>query len=257
MAGSRGTPDWKGWLDRWDEQQESFNPRREERFGMMFDVLEATLSRRFRVLDLGSGPGSLAARLVRRFPTARVVAVDYDPVVLRVGREALRPLRRRIAWIDADLGAPDWIGKLPLRRFDAALSTTALHWLRPARLRALYRDLGRLIRPGGVLLNGDYLPWGPDRPKLRAVAERVRKTRFAGASIRSEWAGWNRWWRDIEREPALRAEFRERRARFAKPHGQSGEPSVEVHERALRQAGFREVAVIWQDFENRVVLGLR
>jgi hypothetical protein len=34
-------------------------------------------------------------------------------------------------------------------------------------------------------------------------------------------------------------------------------PSFDVHEAALRDAGFREVGVIWQRFDNRVLLGVR
>src|SRR2546422_10781828 len=96
------------WLARWDLQQESYNPSRERRFNAMFDVLGANLPRRFTAIDLGCGLGSLTARLLRRFPAARVVAVDFDPVILRVGQRALRDLSRRIAWVDADLGARRW-----------------------------------------------------------------------------------------------------------------------------------------------------
>src|SRR5437867_12833692 len=129
MARTPREPDWKGLLASWDRQQESFNPDRERRFDVMFEVLRARLPRRFTALDLGCGPGSLTARLLRRFPAARVVAVDFDPVVLRVGRGALRGFGRRIMWVDANLGARGWTTAVPLRRFDAAVSTTALHWL--------------------------------------------------------------------------------------------------------------------------------
>jgi SAM-dependent methyltransferase len=249
-------PDWKGWLDRWDRQQESFNPDRERRFQAMLDVLEAWLPKRFTALDLGSGPGSLSQRLLRRFPRARVVAVDYDPVVLRLGREALASLRRRITWVDANIGKAGWPKQLPVQRVDAAVSTTALHWLQPAALRRCYRDLGRLIRRGGVLLNGDILPWGPDRPTLRKLAEKVRATRLGGKSLQSEWTPWQAWWSAIEKVPALRAEVDERRSRSSE-HPPEWPISLSDHAKALRRAGFREVEVIWQDFENRILLGVR
>ncbi len=117
------------------------------------------MGRRFTALDLGSGPGSLSARLLRRFPRGRSVAVDYDPVSLRVGQGALGSSGGRLQWVDARLGHPGWTERLPRRRYDAALSTTALHWLTAPALGRLYRDLHGLLRPGGVLLNGDHLPW--------------------------------------------------------------------------------------------------
>lgn len=222
----------------------------------MFDVLEAFLPARFAALDLGCGPGSLSARLLRRFPQARVLAVDFDPVVLRVGRGALGTVRGRLTWIDANLSEPGWTDLLPRVRFDAALSTTALHWLGPASLRRLYRELAGLLRPRGVFLNGDVLPWDPNRRALRRLSEKVRAVRFSGKSLQSEWKPWERWWRDIRRVSALRDEFREREARLSQ-HPETEPTSIGVHARALRRAGFRVVDVVWQDFDNRILLGLR
>jgi SAM-dependent methyltransferase len=256
MAQRGRGPDWKKWLERWDRQQESFNPDRERRFEAMFDVLDAWLPDRFTAIDLGCGPGSLSQRLLRRFPKAHVVAVDFDPVALRLGRESLASLRPRITWVDADIGKEGWTKQLPLRRVDAAVSTTALHWLRPEALRRLYRDLGRLIRRGGVFLNGDILPWGPDRRTLRRLADEVRATRFGGKSLQSEWGPWRAWWSAIEKVPALRTEFDERRARSSE-HPPEWPSSLSIHARALRQAGFREVEVVWQDFENRILFAVR
>jgi trans-aconitate methyltransferase len=34
------------------------------------------------VLDLGCGPGSLAGRLAARLPTAEIIGLDQDPVLL-------------------------------------------------------------------------------------------------------------------------------------------------------------------------------
>ncbi len=250
-------PDWHRWLDRWDRQQESFNPNREAKFSLMFDVLQAELPRRFTALDLGSGPGSLSIRLLRRFPRARVVAVDLDPVVLQVGQGALGHARGRLTWVEGDLGHAGWTRGLPVSRVDAALSTTALHWLDPPRLRQLYRDLYRLLRPGGVFLNGDYLPWDAAQTGLSALARRVARVRQGGRSLRAEWGPWREWWRAVEREPALREALRRRKSRLPLRHPATHHASVEVHERALRRAGFHEVAVVWEEFEDRILFARR
>jgi trans-aconitate methyltransferase len=55
-------------LARWDRQQEGYIKEREERFEIMFDVLEATLGDKFTVIDAACGPGSLSRRLLDRFP---------------------------------------------------------------------------------------------------------------------------------------------------------------------------------------------
>ena len=79
---------WQGWLERWDAQQRTYVPEREERFAVIADVVAAVAGDRPRVLDLGCGPGSLSLRLLDRLPGASVVAVDADPVLLTLGRRA-------------------------------------------------------------------------------------------------------------------------------------------------------------------------
>lgn len=249
-------PSWRALLRSWDDQQESFNRLRERRFTMMFDALEASVPKRFTALDLGSGPGSLSVRLLRRFPGARVIAVDYDPVTLRIGRGALGTFGGRLTWVDAKLGAPGWTERLPRGKADAALSTTALHWLPEAHLVRFYRDLGGRLRRGGVFLNGDHLPWDERSRGLSRLAEKMRRLRSPTTMHGNEWKAWETWWASAERIPALRPYFEERGRRSAH-HPRHGETSLTVHEEALRRAGFRDIGVIWQYLSNRVLFARR
>jgi len=252
----RNATGWARWYRRWEAQQESFNPTREARFTAMLDVLAATQPARFTALDLGCGPGPLSVRLLRRFPRARAVAIDHDPVVLAVGRGAWGSFGGRLRWVDADLGRPGWAKELPVRRCDAAVSTTALHWLTDRALGRFYRELARALRPGGVFLNGDRLPWGSDRPDLARLAEQVRRVRTRGAKLDDEWAGWRAWWAAAEADPALGSLFPERERRQSQ-HPQHGDARLSTHLRALRRAGFRRADVLWRDLENCVLYARR
>jgi ubiquinone/menaquinone biosynthesis C-methylase UbiE len=123
----------------------------------MLNLLGVYLPKKFTALDLGSGHGSMSFRLLRRFPRARVVAVDFDPVLLKIGKESSKEYARRIAWVDADIGTAGWASHLPSPRFDAVVSSTAIRWLDKTRLRRLYGDLSKILRRGGIFLNGDVL----------------------------------------------------------------------------------------------------
>lgn len=254
MPRPRPRVSWKALLRRWDEQQEAYLPWRERRFRAMLDVLEATIGRSGRVLDLGCGPGSLSLRILRRFPRMRVVAVDYDPVVLRIGQGALGSFGGRLTWVDAKIGSSGWTRYLPRGKFDAVVSTTALHWLTPPSLRRLYRDLYPLLRSKGVFLNGDRIPWGAKDPEMRRLARRVsklwrlRKVNAPGA--------WRRWWTDTARVPELAASFAEHRRRQAQ-HPKVQTPPLDDQIRALRRAGFRTATVVWQIVEDRVLFAWR
>ncbi len=231
-------------------------PTREARFNALLDVAEASLPPAFTAVDLGCGPGPLSIRLLRRFPRARCVAVDHDPVVLRIGEGSWGSFGGRLRWVDADLGRGSWRELLPFRRFDLAVSTTALHWLPAPRLGTCYRELGRALRPGGVFLNGDHLPWGPASPALDRLADRVRRVRWRGRRDVDTWAPWREFWASAERDPELGALFPERRRRHSQ-HPRHGDAPLGAHTRALRRAGFGTVEVLWRDLANGILYARR
>jgi SAM-dependent methyltransferase len=247
--------DWQGWLDRWDAQQRTYVPEREERFAVIADVVAAVAGDRPRVLDLGCGPGSLALRLLDRLPAAEVVAVDADPVLLALGRHACAG-RAAPAWVDADLRGPDWPAALPPGRYDAAVSTTALHWLPASRLPAFYAQVAGLLRPNGVFVDGDHFGRGADQPGLAALDKALHAARDERmpAPPGEDWEGW---WAALAREPELAEAFAER-ARRRHEHPSADESSrYRTHRDALRAAGFAEVGTVWQQATDHVLVALR
>lgn len=254
--------DARTWIDRWDAQQQSFLPDREERFTALIDALEECARRPDPlVLDLGCGPGSLGTRLLRRIPAARIVAIDADPLLLALGRSALSgqtgSAGGSLRFADLDLRAPGWTAALGLDRpADAAVSTTALHWLPPDTLAAMYAEVATVLRPGGLMLNGDHLTEdktaAPTLARLgRALNEREERRREPIAET------WDGWWDAVTADPAFAEEVAERARRT---HGgeHHGSPSglLSVHVDALRAAGFAEVGTIWQHGDNRVLCGV-
>src|SRR5512135_395102 len=146
MPGETPNLNWHEWMQRWDKQQSGYLPDREQRFTAMLDVLEALLPERFVTLDLASGPGSISQRLLNRFPLARSVALDFDPVLLLLGQKVLGDMQGRLRWVEADLRDATWHTLLGEEQVDAVLSTTALHWLTPGTLVQVYHQLGKLVR---------------------------------------------------------------------------------------------------------------
>ena len=250
--------DWKRWLERWDAQQTGYVPQREERFRVMLDVLDAVLPDEFVALDLACGPGAISRRLLERFPGARCVAIDMDPVMLALGQGALGTYDGRLRWVDADLAAPGWVDLAGEVQVDAALSTTALHWLSGPDLVELYRRLAALIRPGGLFLNGDNMDFGPRLPTLQRLAEDARNRDWSDAGFAArgiETA--EQWWDALGAEPSMAALIAERTRRLASKERPAWAPTLDLHVAALRDAGFREAATIWQSGTDRVLVAVR
>ncbi|MFY1697396.1 class I SAM-dependent methyltransferase [Solwaraspora sp. WMMA2101] len=243
-------------LDLWDTQQEAYVAHRENRFQAMRDVLRLHLGDRpATVLDLACGPGALTDRVLTELPAARCVAVDYDPMLLRIAAAALTDHGDRADVRDLDLVADDWADRLGVDTVDAVVSSTALHWLSPAQLLAVYTAAARLLRPGGILLNADHLRYGPDAPTRQAVAQRhdeqTQLAGFAAGALR-----YDTWHTEAAQVPALAALTAERQRRFADRPRQPDAP-LEFHLAALRTAGFAEVGTVWQYLDDYVVFARR
>ena len=247
------------WITRWDRQQEGYVPDREDRFTTMIDAVDLAAGRPDpQVIDLGCGPGSLSVRLLERLPGATVVAVDSDPLLLGLGRAAYDGTAG-LRFAELDLRAPGWAQRLGVDRpADAAVSTTALHWLRPEELRAVYAELATVLRPGGVLLDGDHLSVDDTAPALaeleRAVYERRTARRF-GADRPEDWGDW---WAALAADPEI-AELATRRGADSDGSGHHGSPSglLSTHVEALRAAGFGEIGTLWQHGNDRVLCAVK
>jgi len=248
----------RAWIERWDTQQQGYLPDREDRFTALIDAVAAAAGRPDPlVLDLGCGPGSLAVRLLRQIPAATVVGIDADPLTLALGRAAWRDLPG-LRFADADLRSPGWSADLGLdRQPDAAVSTTALHWLSGPALTAVYRELAGLLRPGGVLLNGDHMAAEESEPTLlrlgRELIEREEQRRFPAGQPET----WTDWWAAAAADPALGPLVARRAERLVEAeHGGSAAGRFSVQAGALRSAGFAEVGTLWQRGENRLLCGV-
>jgi SAM-dependent methyltransferase len=248
------------WIGRWDAQQQRYMPDREERFTALIDAVAEGAGRDDPlVLDLGCGPGSLSVRLLDRIPGATVIGVDADPLLLTLARAAWAG-RPGLRFAGHDLRDAGWAAALGLDRpADAAVSTTALHWLTPDALAAVYAEVATVLRPGGLLLDGDHLAedetTAPALFRLgRALVEREvqRHPPAVGAET------WADWWAAARADPALAGLAAQRDTmRLDSEHHGSPAGRLAVHVEALRKAGFAEVGTLWQRGDNRLLCAVR
>ena len=100
-------------------------------------------------LDLGCGDGRLADLIMVARPSLRrVVALDVSPPMLARARERFAD-DPRVEVVEHDLAEP----LEDLGRFDAVVAGFAIHHVTDERKQALYGEVARLLRPGGVFVN--------------------------------------------------------------------------------------------------------
>lgn len=128
----------------WGHSEKSYRKR----------VLElGGVARGNHVLDVGCGTGTLAiAAKQLTGPQGRVVGVD--PSVEMIARARAKAARQRssIEFIEAPAQ------ELPFETatFDVILSTTVIHCLPEADRKCCFKEMARLIKPGGRLLLVDF-----------------------------------------------------------------------------------------------------
>jgi ubiquinone/menaquinone biosynthesis C-methylase UbiE len=177
----------------------------------VLDRLDGALDGRpLRLLDVGSGTGTLSLAALQRWPEAQVDAIDASREMVAATQSGAAQLPGAAARFRAVTAFADAL-PFPDDTFDAVVSSFVLQ-LVPNRFRAL-REIRRVLRPGGLLA---YVTWVSDTRRWKAddILD------------------------DLLDELALPDEDDEGPARAA---GAGDLPSVDSAAAGLRRAGFRDV----------------
>jgi tRNA threonylcarbamoyl adenosine modification protein (Sua5/YciO/YrdC/YwlC family) len=120
------------------------------------ELVDASGSGARRILELGTGTGETARRLLARHPDASLLGVDESEAMLAAAREALAS--ERVELRVARLEEP-----LPDERFDLVASALAVHHLEDRDKARLFARVARVLEPGGRFVLADLVvPADPD-----------------------------------------------------------------------------------------------
>ncbi len=255
MGFARGAGWADTWQRSWDRLEADYVPDRELRIRALLDVVDAITGPASTVLDLACGTGTVTCRLLDRFPAARSIAVDVDPVLLTIA-SATFARDDRVRVVDTDLRDPAWMEAVPEPQVDAVLTATALHWLPEKAVQRVYSDLARLVRPGGVVAHAEQMPL-VELPRLGAGLAEVERKRQVGTHA-GDRVAWDRWWEEAARDPVLRSAAAQRRTTFASSYPtEEFSPPASWHVATLRAVGFAEADVVWRSGTGAVVAAIR
>jgi tRNA (cmo5U34)-methyltransferase len=114
-----------------------------------------------RILDLGTGTGETAKRVLARQPEASIVLLDSSREMLEAAR-GLLPEGRIEQVLLQRLEDP-----LPPGPFDLVVSALAVHHLESGDKQALFRRVGEVLAPRGLFVLADVIV--PDISELATI----------------------------------------------------------------------------------------
>ena len=141
----------------WESTAMEKRPWRVEFFEAFVSEIQQT-SDQPTVLELGSGPGFLAAHVLTRLPKARLHLLDFSQAMHTLARARLVALAPAVQFTVRNFREPAWTQGLAT--FDCVMTNQAVHELRHKRYAPdLHRAVKPLLRNGGTYLVCDhYVP---------------------------------------------------------------------------------------------------
>jgi len=130
-----------------------------------------------RVLDLGCGTATLTILLKQTHPTAIVVGLDGDPKILAIAEA-------KVAQAGVDLTLDQGLAyemPYPDQSFDRVVSSLVIHHLTTENKRRAFKEIYRVLRPGGEL---HVLDFGrPHNLYTSMVAPLIRRLEAAADNV--------------------------------------------------------------------------
>lgn len=148
------------------EDADVFVPERDLQQELVCSLLPDTVADG-HILDLCCGEGRLSRAILERFPDAIVHGLDASPVMLARAREDLAAFGERFLPERFELADRSW--RSPTYPVHAFVSSLAIHHLDGPEKRTLFRDMGRVLAPGGVVVLVDLVRHTEERSQKLAA----------------------------------------------------------------------------------------
>lgn len=172
------------WASHYDRSRRQLIPCFDEFYSAAVKTLSFAGTNQIEVLDLGAGTGLLSAFVLDAFPDARFTLVDASGEMLDIAKDPFKAFPGQFRYV-----VGNYARELPKGPFHAVVSALSIHHLEEAEKLRLFREVFRVLIPGGMFVNADQVLGKTAEEErvfreswLREVKERgVSETDLAGA----------------------------------------------------------------------------
>lgn len=191
-------------------------PRYQEMIQALILSLPFHQKERISVLDLGCGTGNVSLVLKEKFKKAHIICVDLAENMINTSKFKLSEYKD-IIFIQSDIRELEFNND-----FDAVISSLALHHLKPPDLAQYYHRIHDYLQIGGVFYNADLFLGST------AHQRQIYREKWVDHMLKSFS------WEEIEK------------ILIPKHQAEDYPLPLSEHLKWLKDAGFKEIDVIWK-----------
>lgn len=186
--------------ENYDEQRRKFIPCFDDFYGIAIDNLELDIPDP-RILDLGAGTGLFSSMTLDKYPSANITLVDISEKMLEIAR------KRFSGNENIEVICQDFSTFRSDKKYDAVISSLAIHHLEDNRKKKLYDSIYDMLRKDGLFIHAEQVEgetpyfkemnnnrWrysvensGLSREEIDAGYERVKLDKRTPLSVQLQW----------------------------------------------------------------------
>ncbi len=169
---------------QWADEVSTLRPWREDFFQYFIESLRPYSGSGLSILELGSGPGFLAQKILDGISFDKYTALDFSDAMHTLAKERLGVSSNRIEFLTRDFLLSDWVDGLP--QYQCVITLQAVHELRHKhKAPILYQAINRILAADGVFLVCDHYTEagdGKNTSLFMNLAEHEKAFRSSGFS---------------------------------------------------------------------------
>lgn len=149
-------------------------PDMSRRVGEFVGAWAAPAAGNLELLELGTGTGVTTAYLLHHRPDARITSLDNGPTMLeQAGRHLAGAVAEgRLRLVESD--ALSYLAQWPTASLDLVASAYTVHNFLQGYRGRVFEEIHRVLKPGGVFVNGDRYALDDSLQHLRRTQDEVR-----------------------------------------------------------------------------------
>jgi ubiquinone/menaquinone biosynthesis C-methylase UbiE len=195
----------------------------------MIDAVPFPKDAHIKVLDLGTGPGIGAEKILTLWSNSSLVGVDFSDEMTKIAGHMLAKFAGRFQLIQAEI---DGLNLSQYGMFNVVISGVTIHNIHHTSKALLFSEIFKCLNDKGVFINGDFIEGETDEENDRMNAE---YRAFLEKNLEGE-----------ECTTWLKHAFE-----FDMPMKLSGQIKL------LKSAGFQDVKTVWQFSKEAVYTALK